>query len=87
MQNTTMKPSTIKRVLIHRLGIPTNYIFTSNIQDITKGIQSVLDTGEHHLEIRYRKDPNDKTNRIPDIIAFNPDKSTTLLTHPDTTDA
>lgn len=82
-----MKQTIIKRVWIHRLGIPTNYIFITNIQDISKGIQSLLDTGEHHLEIRYRKDPNDATNRIPDITAFNPDHSATLLTHPDTTAA
>lgn len=52
-----MKRHVIKRVWIHRLGIPTNYIFVNNIQDIFKGIQSLLDTGEHHLEIRYRKRP------------------------------
>lgn len=82
-----MKPSIIKRVWIHRLGIPTNYIFIINIQDISKGIKSLLDTGEHHLEIRYRKDLNDETNRIPNVTAFNPDHSATLLAHPDTTAA
>jgi len=82
-----MKPSIIKRVLIHRLGIPTNYIFITNIQDISKGIQTLLDTGEHHLEIRYRKDPNDETNRIPDVTAFNPNHSASLLTHTNTTTA